>query len=55
MERRVRGRVQFTNSDRLFFILPYQLVFSSARKAKAMTIIRPETHVRRHRAGFCRY
>jgi hypothetical protein len=52
LQRKVRGRVQFTNSDRLFFILLYRwfpLVL------KAMTIIRPETLVRWHRAGFRRY
>ena len=52
LQRKVRGRVQFTNSDRLFFIQLYRwfpLVL------KAITIIRPETLVRWHRAGFRRY
>jgi len=44
----VRGRVQFTNSDRLFFIQLYRW-FPSV--LKAVTIIRPETLVRWHRAG----
>src|SRR5262245_35038691 len=52
LQRKVRGRVQFTNSDRLFFIQLYRW-FPSV--LKAMTIIRPETLVRWHRAGFRRY
>ena len=52
LQRQVRGRVQFTNSDRLFFIQLYRW-FPSV--LKAMTIIRPETFVRWHRAGFRRY
>ena len=52
LQRQVRGRVQFTNSDRLFFIQLYRW-FPSV--LKAMTIIRPETLVRWHRAGFRRY
>ena len=49
LRRKVRGRVQFTNSDRLFFLQLYRW-FPSV--LKAMTIIRPETLVRWHRAGF---
>jgi transposase InsO family protein len=52
LQRKVRGRVQFTNSDRLFFIVLYRW-FPSV--LKAMIIIRPETLVRWHRAGFRRY
>ena len=52
LQRKVRGRVQFTNSDRLFFIQLYRW-FPSV--LKAITIIRPETIVRWHRAGFRRY
>jgi hypothetical protein len=52
LQRKVRGRVQFTNSDRLLFILLYRW-FPSV--LKAMTILRPETLVRWHRAGFRRY
>jgi transposase InsO family protein len=52
MQRKVRGRVEFTNSDRLFFIQLYRW-FPSVRNI--ITIIRPETLVRWHRAGFCRY
>ena len=49
LRRKVRCRVQFTNSDRLFFIQLYRW-FPSV--LKAITIMRPETLVRWHRAGF---
>src|SRR6202040_668175 len=52
LRRKVRGRVRFTNSDRLFFIQLYRW-FPSV--LKDITIIRPETLVRWHRAGFRRY
>jgi hypothetical protein len=52
LQRKVRGRVQFTNSDRQFFIQLYRWCPSIL---KAMMIIRPETLVRWHRAGFRRY
>jgi hypothetical protein len=52
LQRKVRGRVQFTNSDRLFFIQLYRW-FPSV--LQAIRIIRPETLVRWHRAGFRRY
>ena len=52
LRRKVRGRVQLTNSDRLFLVQLYRW-FPSV--LKAITIIRPETLVRWHRAGFCRY
>ena len=52
LQRKVRGRVHFTNSDRLFLIQHYRW-FPSV--LKVITIIRPETVVRRHRAGFRRY
>jgi hypothetical protein len=48
----VRGRVRLTDGDRLFFIQLYRW-FPSV--LKAITIIRPETLVRWHRAGFRRY
>jgi hypothetical protein len=48
LQRKARGRVQFTNSDRLFFIQLYRWFPSIL---KAMMIIRPETLVRWHRAG----
>src|SRR5436190_18137212 len=52
LQRKVRGRVQFTNSDRLFFIQLYRWCPSIL---KAMMIVRPETVVRWHRAGFRHY
>src|SRR5467141_4010673 len=52
LQRKVRGRVRFTNNDRLFFIQLYRW-FPSV--LKAVTIIRPETLVRWHRAGIRRY
>jgi hypothetical protein len=52
LQRKVRGRIQFTSSDRLFFIHLYRW-FPSV--LKAITIVRPETLVRWHRAGFRRY
>jgi transposase InsO family protein len=52
LRRKVRGGIQFTNRDRLFFIQLYRW-FPSV--LKAITIIRPETLVRWHRAGFRRY
>ena len=52
LRRKVRGRVQLTNGDRLFLIYLYRW-FPSV--LKAITIIRPEALVRWHRAGFRRY
>src|SRR6266581_4914044 len=52
LRRRVRGCVHLTNGDRLFLVLLYRW-FPSA--LKTITIIRPETLVRWHRAGFRRY
>src|SRR5262252_1406223 len=52
LQRQVRGRVQFTNSDRLVFIQLYRW-FPSV--LKAMTIMRPETVMRWQRARFRRY
>ena len=39
LQRKLRGRIRFTNRDRLFFILLYRL-FPSV--LKAMTIVQPE-------------
>jgi hypothetical protein len=50
--RKVRGRIQLANADRLFFVQLYQWFPSIL---KAITIIRPKTIVRWHRAGFRRY
>jgi transposase InsO family protein len=52
LQRRVSGRVHLTNGDRLFLVMLY-CWFPSV--LKAITIIRPETLVRWHRAGFGRY
>jgi transposase InsO family protein len=52
LRRKVRGRVEFTNSDRLFFILLYRWFPSILN---TIIIIKPETLVRWHRSGFRRY
>jgi hypothetical protein len=49
LRRKVRGRVRLTNSDRWFFV---QLYRSFPSILQVLTIIRPETLVRWHRAGF---
>jgi transposase InsO family protein len=48
----VRGRVRLTDGDRLFFTQLYRWFPTIL---KAITIVRPETLVRWHRAGFRRY
>ena len=52
LRRKMPGRVRLTNSDRMFFIQLYRW-FPSV--LKVITVIRPETLVRWHRAGFRRY
>src|SRR2546427_13189833 len=52
LQRRVSGRVQLANGDRLFLVRLYRWFPSILT---AITIIRPETLVRWHRAGFRRY
>ena len=52
LRRRLHGPVRLTNHDRWFFIQLYRW-FPSV--LDAITIIRPETLVRWHRAGFRRY
>ena len=52
LQRRVSGRVRLTNGDRFLLVMLYRW-FPSV--FKAITIIRPETLVRWHRAGFRRY
>src|SRR5664279_554885 len=52
LRRKVRGRVHLTNGDRLFLIQLYRLFPAIL---KAISIIRPETLVRWHGAGFRRY
>jgi hypothetical protein len=48
LRRKVQGRIQLTNADRLFFIQLYRWFPSIL---KAITIIQPETIARWHRAG----
>ena len=52
LRRKVRGRVRLTSGDRLFFVQLYRWFPSIL---KVITIVRPETLVRWHRAGFRRY
>jgi len=52
LRRRLHGRVRLTNHDRWFFI---QLCRWVPSVLQVLTIIRPETLVRWHRAGFRRY
>ncbi len=52
LRRNVRGRAKLTNNDRWFFVQLYRW-FPSV--LEVLTIIRPETLVRWHRAGFRRY
>src|ERR1700687_3279264 len=49
LRRKVQGRVRLTNNDRGFLILLYRWFPSILN---VLTIIRPETFVRWHRAGF---
>ncbi len=49
LRRKIPGRVRVTNSDRWFFVQLYRLFPSILQ---VVTIIRPETLVRWHRAGF---
>ena len=52
LQRKLRGRVQLANSDRWFLVQLYRWFPSIL---KVLTIIRPETLVRWHRAGFRSY
>src|SRR5712664_2694218 len=52
LRRRVRGRAQPTNTDRWFLVQMYRWFPSILT---VVTIVRPETLVRWHRAGFRRY
>ncbi len=52
LRRKVHGRVRLTNNDRLFFIHLYRWFPSILQ---VLTIVRPETLARWHRAGFRRY
>jgi hypothetical protein len=49
LRRKMKGRVRLTNHDRWFFIQLYRWFPSILQ---VLTIIRPETLVRWHRAGF---
>jgi transposase InsO family protein len=49
LRRKIQGRVRLTNNDRWFFIQLYRWFPSILQ---VLTIIRPETLVRWHRAGF---
>ena len=49
LRREVHGRVRLTNNDRLFFVQLYRW-FPSIRQV--LTIVRPETLIRWHQAGF---
>src|SRR4030088_114940 len=49
LRRRLHGRVRLTNHDRWFFIQLYRWFPAILQ---VLTIIRPETLVRWHRAGF---
>src|SRR6266852_2310277 len=52
LRRKVKGRALLTNNDRWFFILLYRWFPSIL---EVLVVIRPETVVRWHRAGFRRY
>jgi transposase InsO family protein len=52
LRRKLRGRVRLTNHDRWFFVRLYRWFPSILT---VITIVRPETLVRWHRAGFRRY
>src|SRR6476661_2545687 len=52
LRRKLRGRVRLASSDRWFFVQLYRWFPSILQ---VLTIIRPETLVRWHRAGFRRY
>src|SRR6266436_9207792 len=52
LRRKMRGRPQLTNNDRWFFIQLHRWFPSILQ---VLTIIRPDTLVRWHRAGFRRY
>src|SRR6201997_5280430 len=52
LRRRLQGRIRLTNHDRWFFIQMYRWFPSIL---SVLTIVRPETLVRWHRAGFRRY
>ncbi len=52
LRRKVHGRLRLTNNDRLFFVQLYRWFPSICQ---VLTIVRPETLLRWHQAGFRRY
>ena len=52
LRRKLKGRAHLTNNDRWFFVQLYRWFPSILQ---VLAIIRPETLVRWHRAGFRRY
>src|SRR6202161_4055574 len=52
LRRKLKGRARLTNNDRWFLVQMYRCFPSILT---VVTIVRPETLVRWHRAGFCRY
>src|SRR3977135_4483236 len=52
LRRKVQGRIWLTNNDRWFFVQLYRWFPSILQ---VLTVIRPETLVHWHRAGFRRY
>jgi hypothetical protein len=52
LQRKSRGRVRLTDGDRLHFVQLYRWFPSIL---PVLQIVRPETLVRWHRAGFCSY
>src|SRR5690349_16508173 len=52
LRRQLKGRARLTNDDRWFFVQLYRWFPSIL---PGLMIIRPETLVHWHRAGFCRY
>jgi hypothetical protein len=52
LRRKVKGRIQLSNADRLFFVQLYRWFPSIL---KLITVVRPETLIRWHRDGFRRY
>jgi hypothetical protein len=52
LRRKLPGRVRLRNSDRVFFVWLFRLFPSTL---KTIALIRPETLLRWHRAGFRRY
>ena len=52
LQRKSRGRVRLTDGDRLLFVQLYRWFPSIL---PVLQIVRPETLVRWHRAGFCSY